>query len=183
MTAMIKSDKGAWEDRSVEVLHKASVSHYARIGLYVFATAHKQKVYAFGEAGEMSVDGVLKNDLEEIKDGIGDVMICVINWAHLSHVDFVRAYDLMMVTKASEDTEATCLEVGSAIINLCSRESVTILLERLDCIGKAYDLTLAECLGHSYDVVFNRKVKPLNGTLVKEADWGKYPDLEGVAVL
>ena len=180
--AMVKGDNGKWEDRSVEILHGLVVAHYTKLGFYDHATALKQQVYALGEAGELSVDGVLKNDIEEIKDGIGDVMVCLINWAHLEGVDFMAYYSPTREGKSflSCSADSLCLHLHYHIAELENEYCLGEVLGILATLGRKYDLTLAECLGHSYDVVFNRKVKPLNGTLVKEADWHKFPELEGV---
>ena len=177
--AMIKGDNGKFEDRSIEVLHDAVVSHYTKIGLYDHATPLKQQVYALGEAGELSVDGVLKNDLEEIKDGIGDVMICLINWAHLFKVDFIESFSLHDGGEPYQkySAEMLCIFLHSDISVMGEEDNLEIVISILVAIGVLYDLTLSECLGHAYDVVTKRKIKFLNGVAIKDADWHKFPEL------
>lgn len=176
--AMVKNSvTGKWEDRSVELLHGLTVAHYTKIGLYDHATALKQQVYALGEAGELSVDGVLKNDLEEIKDGIGDVMICVINWAHLSGADFIEAHEFMDHYARISCSESICVNIHSVLTNMTSTVAIGFLLEYLDILARNYNLTLEECLGHAYEVVIKRKIKFLNGVAIKDADWHKFPEL------
>ena len=183
MTAMIKNAQGEWEDRTIETLHAAVVAHYTKIGLYDHATPLKQKCYALTEAGE-TTKAVLVNDLPEIKDGIGDILVCVINWCQLYECDFIGAYNTADIIMSEIDSDRLSTEIHAEIACLGNMGiELAGLLQLLDKLANNFNLTLADCLGCAYDVVFNRKVKPLNGTLVKEADWHKYPELERVEVL
>jgi len=181
--AMVKNSvTGKWEDRSVELLHGLTVAHYTKLGFYDHATALKQKCYALTEAGE-TTKAVLVNDLPEIKDGIGDILVCVINWAQIEGFDFAGRVKNIGNLGGSFDSDDLSIEIHNILSDLAYENDISYLLRNLGRLAKNYDLTLADCLGCAYDVVIKRRVKPLNGTLVKEANWHKHPELEGVEPL
>lgn len=188
MTAMIQNENGKWEDRSIEVLHDALVAHYTKLGLYDHATALKQKCYALSEAGEVT-DAVLKNDTEEVKKEIGDVLVTLINWAQFGDFDFMARYEVSCEEYQDYDKTQPALNVCvEMMFNLsmtdkfgesdpCEWTSLCDLFICLMKIAEKYNLTLVDCLGSAYDKVIKRKTKFLNGVLVKESDWHKYPEL------
>jgi NTP pyrophosphatase (non-canonical NTP hydrolase) len=53
------------------------------------AKPHTQLMKAVSEMGELC-DAELKGDMDGIKDGLADVMICLINYAALKDVDLVE---------------------------------------------------------------------------------------------
>jgi NTP pyrophosphatase (non-canonical NTP hydrolase) len=54
-----------------------------------YAKPHTQLMKAVSEMGELC-DAELKGDMDGIKDGLADVMICLINYAALKDVDLVE---------------------------------------------------------------------------------------------
>lgn len=52
------------------------------------ATPESQLLKAFSEMGELA-DAQNHNDLDEIKDAVGDVMVCLINYCALRDIDLV----------------------------------------------------------------------------------------------
>lgn len=179
MTAMIKNESGVFEDRSIQVLHDALKSHYTDIGLYKNGTALKQKVYALSEAGEVC-DAVIKEQAGEVKKEIGDVLVTVINWCNLYGVDFMDAYNSQHGKYRSYESEGLCILIHRVLCDLHTVKSVFFLIRYLDNLAENYGHTLSDCLGNAYDKVLSRKTKMMNGALVKEADWHKFPELEMV---
>jgi NTP pyrophosphatase (non-canonical NTP hydrolase) len=57
------------------------------------ATPESQLLKAFSEMGELA-DAQNHNDMDEIKDAIGDVMVCLINYCALRDVDLVECLNL-----------------------------------------------------------------------------------------
>ena len=57
------------------------------------ATAESQLLKAFSEMGELA-DAQNHNDLDEIKDAVGDVMVCLINYCALRDIDLVDCLNL-----------------------------------------------------------------------------------------
>jgi NTP pyrophosphatase (non-canonical NTP hydrolase) len=60
------------------------------------AKPHSQLLKAFSEMGELA-DAENKGQLDKIKDGVGDVLVCLINYCALKDIDLVQclalAYD------------------------------------------------------------------------------------------
>ena len=52
-------------------------------GIYEHSTTQAQALKAVSEMGEVA-DAVIKGDHATLVDGIGDVMVCLINLAHMS---------------------------------------------------------------------------------------------------
>lgn len=59
-------------------------------GIYKHSTAYAQLLKAFSEMGELA-DAEIKNDHLEKVDAIGDVVVCLINYAEMSGVRFSAA--------------------------------------------------------------------------------------------
>jgi len=180
--AMVKGKDGKWEDRSVEILHGLTVAHYTKLGLYTNETALQQKGYALVEAGELTLE-VLRNQPEEVKKEIGDVLVTLINWSQLESFNFMRAINDAGLLFHTYSSERLCVNIHAEISVAEDRYDLIKAIEYLDTLARNYSFTLAECLGNAYDKVIARKVKMMGGVLVKEADWHKYPELEKVAVL
>lgn len=56
-------------------------------GIYAHSTVEAQTLKAVSEMGELA-DAVIKNRTEDLEDAIGDVIVCLINVAHMSGTDF-----------------------------------------------------------------------------------------------
>lgn len=52
-------------------------------GIYEHSTTHAQALKAVSEMGEVA-DAVIKGQRDELIDGIGDVIVCLINLAHMN---------------------------------------------------------------------------------------------------
>ena len=65
-------------------------------GIIPNAKPHTQLLKAVSELGELA-DAENKGDMEKIKDGVGDVIVCLINYCALRDIDLVEclecAYD------------------------------------------------------------------------------------------
>jgi NTP pyrophosphatase (non-canonical NTP hydrolase) len=57
------------------------------------AKPHTQLMKAVSELGEL-VDAELKNDPVKREDGVGDVMVCLINYCALHDIDIVRCMEM-----------------------------------------------------------------------------------------
>ena len=56
------------------------------------ATASSQLMKAVTEMGEL-VDAELKDNMPEIKDAVGDVMVCLINYCALKDISLVKCLE------------------------------------------------------------------------------------------
>lgn len=55
-------------------------------GIYEHSTQQAQALKAVSEMGEVA-DAVIKGDRHALVDGIGDVIVCLINLAHMADTD------------------------------------------------------------------------------------------------
>lgn len=71
---------------SIEVLEQKIIQWSTDRGIIQHSTPSAQALKAFAEMGEFA-DHVLHADKEKIKDDIGDVIVCLINVAHMMGTD------------------------------------------------------------------------------------------------
>src|SRR5699024_12760953 len=57
----------------------------AERGIYEHSTPEAQLLKALSELGELA-DAVVKNDREALKDAIGDVAVCLVNYARMANL-------------------------------------------------------------------------------------------------
>jgi NTP pyrophosphatase (non-canonical NTP hydrolase) len=73
------------------------------------STPQAQFMKAIAEMGELS-DALTKNKMEDIKDGVGDVMVCLINMCALLDIDLVKCMELAY--NQIKDRKGTMLPSG-----------------------------------------------------------------------
>lgn len=56
------------------------------------AKPYTQLLKAFSEMGELA-DAEIKEDMPEIKDAVGDVMVCLINYCALKDINLVKCLE------------------------------------------------------------------------------------------
>ena len=61
------------------------------VGIYEHSTVQAQALKAVSEMGEVA-DAVIKHDLTALEDGIGDVIVCLVNLAYMSGLDIEDAF-------------------------------------------------------------------------------------------
>ena len=61
------------------------------VGIYEHSTVQAQALKAVSEMGEVA-DAVIKYDLTALEDGIGDVIVCLVNVAYMSGIDIEDAF-------------------------------------------------------------------------------------------
>ena len=62
-----------------------------QVGIYEHSTVQAQTLKAVSEIGEVA-DAVIKHDLTALEDGIGDVIVCLVNVAYMSGIDIEDAF-------------------------------------------------------------------------------------------
>lgn len=180
MTAMIKNaETGSFEDRTIEVLHDAVVECCGPNGwdLYVNSDAISQQLKALSECGE-ACDSVNKGDYEQLKDDVGDVLVCMINWCQLMPCDFLACW-----AEPEKSTHYEPQGIKKDVAELCAH-TCYLPYDAEDCESLQIDSLLCcirqlclyakinpiECLGVAYDVISKRKGRIINGTFVKSED-------------
>lgn len=127
----------------------------------------KQYLKFLSELGELS-SGVLKNDLAEIKDGIGDCIVCLINAAKFtgSDIEIEQSYfeTEQFITEINECTPEQII-MGVA---LCSTQSSYEAIFNLIALEKKLGFKYLECLNIAWEEIKDRKGQMINGAFVKE---------------
>jgi len=73
------------------------------------STPSTQLLKAMSELGELA-DATIKDDLENIKDGVGDVMVCLINYCALQDINLVSCME--SAYREIQDRKGTLLTNG-----------------------------------------------------------------------
>jgi len=133
-------------------------------GMYITGntTAVAQRKYAILEACEI-LEAEMKGDIAEIKDGIGDTLVCLINEATLSGLNI----QLLLHTASN----APQFDIGTTnLIHAMSSAGATIseCIAKLESVAGKYRLNLLECLEAANNVISKRKGQFINGVFIKE---------------
>lgn len=134
-----------------------------------------QAMKLFSEFGELA-DAVAKDDLEGIKDGIGDVFVVMtIMCKQVKHNDIAST---MLADVSGISLKRHVVELGLALNQLayngdCNKsihEDLSVALSCLVEIAKHNKLTIEQCVEHAYNEIKDRKGIMHNGTFIKESD-------------
>ena len=138
-------------------------------GLYDTSDPSVQFGKAVGELGELII-ALANEDIEGIKDGIGDVRVCLINLCKIAEVHFTEALAsprypinigwLMREMSRIYDNFQNYDEMSAA---------VAYVNQNLLSIAIEHDLTLEECDNHAWDQIKDRTGKTINGEFIKDA--------------
>jgi len=141
------------------------------IDLYNNSTAAHQRAKAFEEVGELVV-AIDENNLDEIKDAIGDILVCVTNVAHLDDISgyFIESYNGWNNNHgewAPEEPKVICMDyllpdVCSAVLG-----ELPMVISPLVEISRLYSVALDECFEIAVNVIEKRKLLMDNGKAVK----------------
>src|SRR5690625_3680630 len=152
----------------------------AERGIYEHSTALAQLYKAISEHGEL-VAGGAKQDKEAIKDGIGDVAVCLINTVVLLGDTTVLLGERRDI-RTSRAILGVHIALGTSLDNLTALTDgsndkalvaalVTSALGHLQAIAHNEGLKFSECLGAAWDAIKNRRGKMVpGGVFVKEGD-------------
>lgn len=143
----------------------------AERGIYEHSTPRAQALKALSELGEVA-DAVVKNDKEALKDGIGDVAVCVINWLVLTGDD---AKSLTPFTGSDEYIRESYRIVAltasriSSLVYDKSSYGAQVVLVNLQELAKANGLDFLDCCEWAWEAIKHRKGRMIEGgVFVKE---------------
>lgn len=156
---------------------------FADRGIIENSTPLKQALKTSEEVLELQ-NAIIDNDLEEIKDAIGDIQVTLIGICLQLGLDFYNdvATDFNELKKTLDSTDAfdlshsieeyityfkICFYKQTNIEQLTYITCLKFVLIQLQTIGETYNLTLEQCLQSAYDVIKKRKGKMINGQFVK----------------
>lgn len=109
------------------------------------------------EVGE-TARAILKNDIPEIKDGIGDIAVTVIIYYWQNEEKLMNEYFDRINAK-----DNFCFEIILSDIYTYNTSALDGLFE----LAKNHNTTLKECLNLAWNVIKDRQGKTLNGTFIK----------------
>lgn len=148
-------------------------------GIYEHSTPAAQALKAVSEVGEVA-DAVIKGDRGALKDGIGDVMVCLVNLAFMAGVmDYYPAQDGSPWTSSKEVIAAS----AATEVALCAAESADsthinefMLRHMIECsirslyfLALSADLDFMACCEHAWNEIKDRKGRMVpGGAFVKE---------------
>lgn len=119
----------------------------------------KQYLKILEEIGETS-KAILRNDIEEIKDGIGDIAITIIIYYHQ------LKKELIVDTNYSGEnlTDKRIFQYLNFCISRADDQALFYLID----LASSHQTSLKECLNLAWNEIKNREGKTINGTFIKD---------------
>lgn len=137
-------------------------------GIYANGKASSQLLKALSELGELA-DGIAKGDRAAIEDGIGDVVVCLVNYAHMADLPIYAP----KLERSAQHTNEECLGVLAAQIGGELRGLATMhtdaVMDHLCYMSALNGLYFLDCCDVAWDEIKDRKgFLNENGVFVKD---------------
>lgn len=147
-------------------------------------TVEGQLIKTAEEVAELII-GISKDDIEVIKDSIGDVFVtlAVGNLIYNKQIQpYAEDVNLVDLLKSNGVLEAGTISSKYKIIKTLSKHLSSLLIDQnylstpsslwmdLNGVCLMYGLIPSECIEGAYNEIAGRKGKVVNGTFVKESD-------------
>lgn len=126
--------------------------------IHLLECAPKQRLKLLEEVGE-TAKAILKNDVKEIKDGLGDIFVVLVILAEQLDADIIFDLD-----NFSDDSKEYVCKLFFEILDV---ENIEESLSYLNDICKKLDYNLEECANIAWNEIKDRKGKTINGTFIK----------------
>lgn len=145
---------------------KENVEHWAEErGIYEHSTPEAQLLKALSELGELA-DAVIKNDRDGLKDAIGDVAVCLVNYAHMTGADELYLSESVRRMERRETVEVIgniCIRIG----HLLSGERyvyIPQLIQNNVCeVARNEGLDFMSCCEVAWNEIKDRKGRMVTG--------------------
>ena len=142
-------------------------------GIYAYSTPEAQLLKAFEELGELARH-LGKGDLEATKDDLGDVAVCLVNYAYMEGVDI----DLSIYTPATMDLDffdaVTALMATRTSLHSGKKNHLSFSLRCLRALAESQGHTFEACCEHAWNEIKDRRGKMVEGGFfVKEGEMMK----------
>jgi hypothetical protein len=123
--------------------------------------APKQRLKLLEEVGE-TARAILKNDVKEIKDGLGDIFVVLV----ILQAQYGERYVFELDNLNSENEADECF----AMIIECAKSnfSIDLSFEWLEELCEKIDYNLTECANLAWNEIKYRTGKNVNGTFIKD---------------
>jgi len=148
----------------------SNVQQWARErGIYEHSTPDAQLLKALSELGELA-DAVIKNDREALKDAIGDVAVCMVNYAKMADVVLPEEPAFGRPVYSDEHIiSVMCSILGCALRGLKSYDDNRDFARALSAIAFNNSLDFLECCAAAWNEIKDRKGQMVEGgVFVKE---------------
>lgn len=134
-------------------------------GIYEHGTPLAQALKAVSEVGELA-DAVIKGDREELKDAIGDVVICLVGVAKMTgyNIKSTGMHDVDMAIGSLSLAAMASYHVADIASNIALEPelwsvepSIENSIAYLSCLALDNNLTLLECCESAWHEIKGRK--------------------------
>ena len=146
--------------------------------------SYRKQLFKMDEEALEIIKGHIREDLAEVKDGLGDTYVTVIVLALQLGLDFESILATVPALKQelrvlSTDDKVHRLTFHLHNLEIWTRQGVSKfdltqemadMLDLLRWIARDYGWDLENCLAAAYEVIKNRKGKLVGGVFVKEED-------------
>lgn len=141
-------------------------------GIYEHSTPQAQLLKALSELGELA-DGVIKDDIDAVKDGIGDVAVCLVNYATMVEAGVgAPKYDEHEHGDDFSHVGFLAEQIGTNLqrFNLLNKDRRTfICFDDLLYIAASNELDFLDCCEHAWNEIKDRKGRMVaGGAFVKD---------------
>lgn len=140
----------------------------AERGIYEHSTPEAQLLKALSELGELA-DAVIKNDMEGIADGIGDLIVCYVNYAKMTGLNMEKPFDVGYLWL--NDHELIGIAAHRISRFLCVNDDLVeaIYLPEIYALACNKGLDLMGCCEHAWNEIKDRKGRMVpSGAFVKD---------------
>lgn len=147
-------------------------------GIYEHSTPEAQLLKALSELGELA-DAIIKNDRKALVDSIGDVAVCLVNYAKMNYLEDIS----LEPTKSLYDHSAANLVgfissyIGAALRlgNLANKQDAAWVfrdsINKLILVSEKLNLDFLDCCNAAWHEIKDRKGCMVEGgAFVKEED-------------
>ena len=115
-----------------------------------------QKLKLIEEVGELA-KAILKKDIEQQKDGVGDIFVVLTILAEQNKEEF--ALDFIMLNFSNDSL--------SDLLSTIIYDEYTVGFETILEVCKRLDLNILDCVEFAWNEIKDRKGKTINGTFIK----------------
>lgn len=137
-------------------------------GIYEHSTSAAQLLKTLSELGELS-DAVIKGDKAGLKDAIGDVMVCMVNYAYMENSEFIHWQKPQGSYSDSEAIGTIAVGIGDALCGIYMDDDIDDIPSLLIEISNRNDLDFLDCCSHAWHEIKDRKGRMVpGGAFVKD---------------
>lgn len=145
-------------------------------GIYEHSTPEAQLLKTLSELGELA-DAVIKSDTEGLKDAIGDVAVCLVNYSAMKGFDITEQPegDITEVDLATTHglIGLSSIYLGQLVyppsLDYTENLTVYVLFSSLILTAQLNNLDFLDCCTHAWNSIKNRRGKMVaGGAFVKD---------------